>query len=93
MDAERRYRPDWDALSSLQHTCASTVIFRNLQSDNVAFAVKPGPPEERFRKYSITIDGYWSKSSPTAYDNVGRLIGTTTHYSFLPRTTFTNSYR
>ena len=27
-----------------------------------------------------------------AYDNMGRLIGTTTTYSFLPNTTFTNSY-
>jgi RHS repeat-associated protein len=27
-----------------------------------------------------------------AYDNMGRLIGTTTQYSFVPGTTFTNSY-
>jgi RHS repeat-associated protein len=27
-----------------------------------------------------------------AYDNMGRLIGTTTQYTFLPGTTFTNSY-
>ena len=27
-----------------------------------------------------------------AYDNMGRLIGTTTQYSFLPSTNFTNSY-
>jgi YD repeat-containing protein len=27
-----------------------------------------------------------------AYDNMGRLIGTTTTYSFLPNTPFTNSY-
>jgi YD repeat-containing protein len=27
-----------------------------------------------------------------AYDNMGRLIGTTTQYAFLPASTFTNSY-
>lgn len=27
-----------------------------------------------------------------AYDNMGRLIGTTTQYSFLTGTTFTNTY-
>ena len=27
-----------------------------------------------------------------AYDNMGRLVGTTTQYSFLPSTTYTNAY-
>ena len=27
-----------------------------------------------------------------AYDNMGRLVGTTTQYAFLTGTTFTNSY-
>jgi RHS repeat-associated protein len=55
-------------------------------------------PDSTSAEYTYDLIGkILQVSDPTgtyafAYDNMGRLIGTTTTYSFLPNTPFTNSY-
>src|SRR6202453_3329652 len=55
-------------------------------------------PDETSASYVFDLVGKVQQvNDPTgtyafAYDNMGRLIGTTTNYSFLSGTTFTNAY-
>ncbi len=57
----------------------------------------PVPHPKRWANYYGVARQVRQVSDPTgvygfAYDNMGRLIGTTTQYSFLPGQTFTNGY-
>ena len=55
-------------------------------------------PDSTNVEYAYDLAGKVQQvSDPTgsygfAYDNMGRLVGTTMQYSFLPRTNYTNSY-